>query len=81
MPPLPVILPPITLDVGVRIVLSVPLVAPRCFYFNAQSVPCSSGNLTLTEEDCKAFASFPLAPVNIAAYVRNVTRRDKGKSC
>lgn len=48
--------------------------AVRC-----QTVPSAGGQLSLTPDDCKAFSTFPLAPVGISSYVRTVTRRDRGE--
>lgn len=45
-----------------------------------QTMPSAGGQLSFTEEDCKSFSTFPLAPINIAAYTRNVTRRDRGEN-
>lgn len=59
-------------------VVSCPIPLQCLLLHHTQVVPCSSGSLTLTSEDCRAFATYPLAPVNIMSYVRNVTRRDKG---
>lgn len=42
-------------------------------------MPSAGGQLSLTPDDCKAFATFPLAPVGISSYVRTVTRRDRGE--